>query len=474
MSELPPLPESDDPHELLGVPESADEMAIKRAYLRLIRIYRPERAPEAFQRLHQAYERALEYVSWSRWIEPDDERTEADATGMAVAGGHPLHDTLREAWETLAAGDPEGARRQIEAARRDRPACVVTAAHRALLAEALGDAPEHATRPLVSLIGQDAPVAPWVTSVFQPADVDAELALDTSRWARLRAQPERHAAAYLLRRRWHRMLREGRLDDAIEEALDPAYVDDAHDDPWLLAHAAQEVALAAAWRRPEQAARLFAEHGHGAHHGDGTFTLEDQYHLIRMEGLDQAFRTAFDDDPLPAQLERWYTLWPILDPDEQRDLARALTADVERSATPCLTAFDRMAEVDMALIGRHADSLLHVGLPADTATPLLQRERVRRELEVLAGSLPRRSLGRRRRHYAERMRAVFVRAVVELAISPRHIAWWLSSTAHRISETRGSAAMAYHRQALLDDGGLIGLYLTCRLRELGRSAWRVR
>ncbi|MDJ0972984.1 MAG: J domain-containing protein [Planctomycetota bacterium] len=462
MSDLPPLPDSNDPHELLGVPESADELTIKRAYLKLIRTYRPERAPEAFQRLHQAYERALEYLSWTRWIEPPEDGEDTDAN----APEHPAEDDVRTAWEALARGDLEDARARIETAHRDRPGCVRTTAHRALLIEALGDPTPRATAPLVALIGEDAPVAPWITSVFQPNDVEQALGGEVARWGRLRGQAARHGAIRLLRRRWHRHLLEGRTDVAIREALEPPYLDDAHDDHWLLADAAQEVALAAVWRRPKEAAQLFTEHGHGAHGDDSGFTLEDHYHLIQLEGLGASFREAFDRHSLPALLERWMALWPILDPDEQVELARALAADVERNPRSYLAAFDRMVEVAPSLIGRHGESVEHAGLPPDAEVPLLQRERVRGELETLAGSLPRRQLGKRKRHYADGMRRVFLKAIVELAISPRHILWWLSSVAHRTRETRGSNAMAHHQEALANDLGLAGLYWTCRLREL--------
>lgn len=54
--ELPPLPDTRDPWELLGVARGADEREIKRAYARLIKVYRPDRAPEAFDRIHGAFE----------------------------------------------------------------------------------------------------------------------------------------------------------------------------------------------------------------------------------------------------------------------------------------------------------------------------------------------------------------------------------------------------------------------------------
>lgn len=47
---------TDDPFMLLGVDESADDEAIKRRYLALVRAWPPDREPEKFQALRQAYE----------------------------------------------------------------------------------------------------------------------------------------------------------------------------------------------------------------------------------------------------------------------------------------------------------------------------------------------------------------------------------------------------------------------------------
>lgn len=53
----PPLPPGDDPFELLGVPEDANDKDIRKAYAKRIRVYRPDRAPAEFQRIHRAFER---------------------------------------------------------------------------------------------------------------------------------------------------------------------------------------------------------------------------------------------------------------------------------------------------------------------------------------------------------------------------------------------------------------------------------
>jgi hypothetical protein len=47
---------SDDPFAVLGLDENADDDAIKRRYLALVRAYPPDREPERFLVLRRAYE----------------------------------------------------------------------------------------------------------------------------------------------------------------------------------------------------------------------------------------------------------------------------------------------------------------------------------------------------------------------------------------------------------------------------------
>ena len=56
MSGLPPLLETNDPTELLGIAAGASLRDIKQAYARLIKVYRPEHTPQEFQRIHAAFE----------------------------------------------------------------------------------------------------------------------------------------------------------------------------------------------------------------------------------------------------------------------------------------------------------------------------------------------------------------------------------------------------------------------------------
>lgn len=45
-----------DPHEILGVSSDVDEVALRKRYLELVRQHSPEKSPEKFAEIHQAYE----------------------------------------------------------------------------------------------------------------------------------------------------------------------------------------------------------------------------------------------------------------------------------------------------------------------------------------------------------------------------------------------------------------------------------
>src|SRR5438309_11363612 len=53
-----------DPYELLGVERTADARELRRAYTRLIRVFKPEQFPEQFRRIREAYEFADRFASF--------------------------------------------------------------------------------------------------------------------------------------------------------------------------------------------------------------------------------------------------------------------------------------------------------------------------------------------------------------------------------------------------------------------------
>jgi curved DNA-binding protein CbpA len=46
-----------DPYQILGVPPEAPDAEVRRRYLELVRAYPPDRDPERFNEIHEAYSR---------------------------------------------------------------------------------------------------------------------------------------------------------------------------------------------------------------------------------------------------------------------------------------------------------------------------------------------------------------------------------------------------------------------------------
>lgn len=132
-----PLPDDpadwpDDAYELLGVPPQADRSELRRAYTRLIRVFKPEHAPEAFRRLRQAYEQALVWADVHARFrsEPEDERQQAPAVEESPPTPHhhrpdtkptrSVEEEVSEAWSRWQ-DDPAAACRQLLALHERHP-----------------------------------------------------------------------------------------------------------------------------------------------------------------------------------------------------------------------------------------------------------------------------------------------------------------------------------------------------------------
>jgi hypothetical protein len=155
---LPPLPEDlrrwpDDPFTVLGIPPGADKKTARRAYAKRIRQYRPEHSPEEFQRVREAYESVLQFISWGLCepshddlIEGRDGREDGDVYGddedrrdaqkrqradagfaaasdAAIGGRVPpdVDEECRGLWEKAARGQPELAYAGLQEIRRREP-----------------------------------------------------------------------------------------------------------------------------------------------------------------------------------------------------------------------------------------------------------------------------------------------------------------------------------------------------------------
>ncbi len=85
----------DDPFELLGIDYESDEKTARRSYIRLIRRFKPEHAPQEFQRIREAYEsvkKAIEYREhYSDWDDDWEDEDDLESTDEWTATA-PLDD----------------------------------------------------------------------------------------------------------------------------------------------------------------------------------------------------------------------------------------------------------------------------------------------------------------------------------------------------------------------------------------------
>ena len=63
-----------DPYDVFGIEKAIDESEIRRCYLRLVREFSPERAPERFAEIRNAYEQLRDPVRrlQQRLFEPNE------------------------------------------------------------------------------------------------------------------------------------------------------------------------------------------------------------------------------------------------------------------------------------------------------------------------------------------------------------------------------------------------------------------
>ena len=122
-----------DPFELLGVERGGDPKDLKRAYTRLIKVYKPEHHPEQFRRIREAYESALRFNEFfgrfqlgNASEEPADvpEIRPAEEAGEPVPRPPtpaPIIDEVTELWGRAIRGEEAEAYRGLSRLHETRP-----------------------------------------------------------------------------------------------------------------------------------------------------------------------------------------------------------------------------------------------------------------------------------------------------------------------------------------------------------------
>ncbi|MCO4762325.1 MAG: hypothetical protein KC502_12520 [Myxococcales bacterium] len=376
MADLPQLPDTDDPFELLGVVEAeADTLALRRAYVRLIKRYRPEQAPNEFHRIRTAYEHAKERLTWRSWapavdVDDDDMGTEApgaeasdeqepvESVGSdAVEPNSPTaaaatHEDRSEA-RSLHTDDSAAAKAQrlwhngdaAEALQRAKQACTDTPADargwwiasRAALATGQPLAACHQW--LLDGLVAGAPLAVDLVTQLPVRERDQLAAHPDLSWLLLERQPARHAAVALMRSRIEELLFHDQLQQAYDEVSASEFLRASVAEPELEPIALRVVA-AFAWQDPDRAAKLYR---HFQSTVSGDWELQQLHerigHATHLRSQTAPETLAF----MPPDLRRLLCVLPILSPNPSQRCLVAAKRSVSMNPAPWLRAFDAMA-----------------------------------------------------------------------------------------------------------------------------------
>lgn len=404
MSEEPVLPESEDPFEILGVPRDVDAAALRRAYVARIRVFRPERQPQAFARVRQAYDEALAHV---RWREQD---TTAHALAPEAAPGGPgdeIAERIGRAWEQL--GDGASAAQVLLGLHEPRQDELL-AAHRVLLGDAVGLG---VREEVLSALTRGRPIARALVPLLDPAEVLELLREDAFDWPGLTRQPDRAAAAWLFNLRSGTLLYDDRLDDAVQAVLAEDYVREAEMQR-MLAWTGAEVRAVAAWvDHPGMDAldRHYAMPGAAEAPLLSPEDVRSAANMLRVHWTD--WTRAY---PSMRAARRLFRLAPVLEGPHLRLLREEAAAEFLDRPHVYVPAFRNIARAAPELLERFVAAAQRAGPrdPSEDIPPLGST------LAGLRRVLGRSSLGEA--GFAERVLPELTRLVVTAGLDPEAIA----------------------------------------------------
>ncbi|MEZ6195459.1 MAG: hypothetical protein R3F20_07000 [Planctomycetota bacterium] len=318
MSEPDPLPDSNDPFEVLGLEPTADEREVRRAYAGLARRFKPERHPEQFQRLRRAYEAALDIARMQERFNADDDGedeeleisvrgrerpSERETREIPTGGGEPAPGPSSVWRDYVETGRFDEAAERLEARIEAEPLVALHYLERFGL-EMRRERPEEGMRQLARGIVADAALFPYVFQALSVFDRAALARRDEIVWPVLRSVSDRHGARFLFQERIEEFLGSGDTDLAFEEVEAPQFRRDAEDDPFLR-RLAQRVAIAGRWWERGRAEAL----------GAYVFTTLDDEYVERLY-LEKGFRREdWRDSGFPEALDRYAAVYDVLSPD---------------------------------------------------------------------------------------------------------------------------------------------------------------
>jgi hypothetical protein len=369
------LPDTDDPYVLLDVRPGASAEQIRRAYLRRVKVWKPDRHPAEFRRVREAYDRLREQEKWfEAWQKAGEVVRRAAEEAARSEAESPAEDAAETRGE--ATGDAPGAAGEAGASPPDE--AVRAEIEQALEHELFRDADEDQEAEadvddLVSALEEELREHP------DAEDDEAEpISLDQRRRARAAEQADRLAVLELS---VHTALEAGRYAEAADRLLEPgteALAAHREFAPLLL-----EVCCAVVWEQPARFEALVARYGdlvsrHDTEHHDGAL-------LHRRTVLDElpAWRRAVADWP---ELHRFLVLGSSLRAPAEAELGLRLGRRAAADPAGFLRVLARAAEHAPGIVALQA-AMAERWARCYGRLPLQRPARARPTVEQAADSL---------------------------------------------------------------------------------------
>ena len=358
---MPPLPDSDDPFEILGVSSTCDRKTLKRAYARLVKIHRPDGVVQNFQKVQQAFEQAKKIlggeVYYHRAANDVQDWIEDDSGGKA-----PLVSAELESWTGVNQdGDEENPPNQDQAGNLvddgkadDHPLDVVLGVLIADLDEAISAG---ATNDLIreKIRAGFGHSSLFIGDVFhedrtQILDfIIQDLEISASELA---AKTTQYAPEYILENRIDFYGRRGELALLLDQFEAPSFLRQL-DDHENLHQIVLQYASGLAFQDVAGAERLFQ---YAARDAQPTEESSDYALRTRLD-VAPAFRRWCATARPPTVLIQFLELSDSLIERSQLAIAEELQADFFKRPTRYLGAFDLLIKVDPQLFSFVYDQL---------------------------------------------------------------------------------------------------------------------
>lgn len=337
MSDDTALPDSNDPFTILGVSRDADEDALKRAYVAKIKIFRPDRSPDEFQRVRRAYEEALQWLKWERSSETEfeihDETKESEPffpdqnyeseSDFDRNHAYPTWDS--SIWPLAKDRRYDEAESKLQRAVKSNPADPGPYIQHFLLSELMGDDFDSVAEHLLKGIEAEANIGRWIVQILSSSELNTLASDERLGWDKLQNLQTGSIYSEVTNAKITAILLSGDWEPLLREVQSDAFVQEAHQDE-RVRYSGIRVALAAALRYPKESDEIYDLLAMEDYSG----MWQEEVYLMRRR-LRKTWKKWINAYPDADVLIRYVELAPVMDAEDlaNLDLSTALENDPE-------------------------------------------------------------------------------------------------------------------------------------------------